>query len=119
MNDNTSILWSCPKLTIFWEAILKTPKDVFHQNFIEDLNVVLWGLIPEGTDGTAKQYLQDILLTAAISCITLKWFKPNPSPTYNNWVKKVQETYQMEQFSLRIQKHIFIKYWRSAMVNLT
>ena len=68
--------------------------------------------MPEGLDGRAKKYLLNILLTAALKCITIKWLKPDP-PTYNIWIQKVWDIYQMEQitYSLRLQKSIFTKRW--------
>uniref|UniRef100_A0AAR2JPC0 Uncharacterized protein n=1 Tax=Pygocentrus nattereri TaxID=42514 RepID=A0AAR2JPC0_PYGNA len=52
------------------------------------------------------------LLTVGLKCITIKWMNPDP-PTYNLWIQKVWDIYQMEQITylVRIQKDIFIKIW--------
>ena len=56
--------------------------EAFHQNVTKDAKVAILGVIPEGIEGRAKKYLLQILLTAAIQCISMKWLKPDP-PTFN------------------------------------
>lgn len=49
-----------------------------------------------------------ILLTAAIKCITINRLKPEP-PTFHLWTQKILEMYEMEQiiYLLRQQKDTF------------
>ena len=110
IGNHTHIFWTCTKLSTFWTEIFEALKIIFRQNLIEDARIALLGIIPEGFDGRAKKYLLQILTTAAIKCITVKWLKPDP-PTYNMWTEKVWEIYQMEQitYSSRLQKQTFIK----------
>ena len=114
--NHTHIFWSCPKLSIFWNEVLDALREIFHQNIPNDPRVVLLGSIPEGFEGRAKIYLLQILLGAAIKCITIRWLKPEP-PTYNIWLKKVWELYEMEQitYAIRLQRPIFIKRWSPVM----
>ena len=104
------IFWLCPKLNIYWREVFDALKEIFQQDIAQDPTVALLVAMPEGLDGRTKKYLLNILLTAALKCITIKWLKPDP-PTYNIWTQKVWDIYQMEQitYSLRLQKSIFPK----------
>ena len=115
IGNHTHIFWTCPKLRLFWKEISEALKEVFGQAFDVDPMVMLLGMVPEGIEGRAKIYLLHILLTAAIKCITIKWLKPDP-PTYNMWVVKVREIYQVEQitYALRLQSDLFFKRWTPA-----
>ena len=73
IGNHTHIFWSCPKLKAFWERIFKALTEIFHQLLPKDPKVALLGVIPEGIEGRAKRYLLQILLTAALKCITIKW----------------------------------------------
>lgn len=77
--------------------------------------VVLLGSIPEGFEGRAKIYLLQILL-GAVS----RWLKLEP-PTYNMWLIKVWELYEMEQitYAITLQRPTFIKRWSPVMSLLT
>lgn len=116
IGNHTHIFWSCPKLKAFWEEVFKALIEIFHQPLPKDPKVALLGVIPEGIEGRAKRYLLQILLTAALKCITIKWLNLDP-PTYSMWIQKVWEIYQMEQitYSLRLQKDAFIKRWSPVM----
>uniref|UniRef100_A0A667YTZ3 Secreted protein n=1 Tax=Myripristis murdjan TaxID=586833 RepID=A0A667YTZ3_9TELE len=63
------------------------------------------------------KYLLRILLTAVLKCITVRWLKPDP-PSYNGWIQKIWDIYQMEQitYSLRLQKSVFIKRWKPLLL---
>lgn len=83
--NHTHIFWSCPKLSTFWKEVLDALREVFHQNIPNDPRVVLLGSIPEGFEGRAKIYLLQILLGAAIKCLTIRWLKLE-RPKYNIWL---------------------------------
>lgn len=61
-------------------------------------------------------YLLQINLGAAIKCIKIGCLKPEPL-SYNIWIQKVWELYEMEQitYAIRLQKPKFIKRWSPAM----
>ena len=69
-------------------------------------------------EGKSEKYLLGILLTVALKCNTIKRMNPDP-PTYNLWIQKVWDVYQMEQITylLRIQKDTFTKRW-SPVIDL-
>lgn len=119
IGNHTHIFWSCPKLRSFWDEVFELLKELFHYNFTKDPKVALLGVVPEGIEGRANKYIFQILLSAALKCITIKWLKPDP-PTYNMWVGKIWEIYQMEQitYSLRLQKDTFTKRWSPLMAIL-
>lgn len=119
ISNHTHIFWLCSKLSAFWREVFDTLKEVFQQDIPQDPIVALLGLIPEGLDGMAKKYLLNILLTAALKCITIRWLKPDP-PAYNTRIQKVWDLYQMEEmtYSLRLQKSIFTKRWSPVMALL-
>lgn len=114
--NHTHIFWSCAKLETFWDEVFKALELIFCHNFMKDPTVALLGLTPMGIDGRAKKYLLQILITAALKCITTKWLKPDP-PTYSMWTDKVMEIYHMEHitYTLRLQKEKFMKRWSSAV----
>lgn len=93
--NHTHIFWFCPKLKIFWGEVFDALKEVFQQDIPRDPAVALLGVTPKGLDGRSKKYLLNILLTAALKCITIRWLKPTP-PSYNIWIQKVWDLYQME-----------------------
>lgn len=72
--------------------------------------MVVLGAIPEGSERRAKIYLLQILLGAAIKCITIRWLKPDP-PTYNIWIQKVWDLYEMEEITyvIGLQRPKFIE----------
>lgn len=117
--NHTHVFWSCPKLSIFWKDVFDALRQVFQQDIPQDLAVAVLGVIPIGLDRRAKKYLLNILLTAALKCITIRWMKPDP-PTYNIWIQKVWDIYQMERITyiLRLQEPIFTERWRPALVLL-
>ena len=73
-------------------------KEGFQQNIPQDPRVAMLGVIPDNLEGRSKKYLLGILLTVALKCITSKWMNPDP-PTYNLWIQKVWDVYQMEQIT--------------------
>ena len=77
--------------------------------------VVLLGVLPENTNRD-EAYLLQILLVAALKCITIRWLNLDP-PSYNVWIQKVLELYEMEKIThaLRLQKPKFIKRWTPVM----
>uniref|UniRef100_A0A672YVJ1 Uncharacterized protein n=1 Tax=Sphaeramia orbicularis TaxID=375764 RepID=A0A672YVJ1_9TELE len=79
-------------------------------NIPQNFTVAVLGVIPESLDGKADKYLLNILFTAALKSITISWMKAEP-PSYNTWIQKVWDIYQMEQITywLRLQKTIFTK----------
>ena len=99
----THILWTCPKLKAFWKEVFEALGKIFKKTFNKDPKMVMLGLIPNDIIGRGKKYLLQILLIAALKCITVKWLKAEP-PTYNMWIGKVWEIYHMEQitYSLRL-----------------
>uniref|UniRef100_A0A3P8SZA0 Reverse transcriptase domain-containing protein n=1 Tax=Amphiprion percula TaxID=161767 RepID=A0A3P8SZA0_AMPPE len=119
IGNHTHIFWTCTKLKTFWEDVFKALEMIFHQKFTKDPTVALLGLTPVGIDGRAKKYLLQILITAALKCITIKWLKPDP-PTYSSWTEKVLEIYHMERmtYTLRLQKEKFMKRWNPAITIL-
>uniref|UniRef100_A0A673AVP9 Uncharacterized protein n=1 Tax=Sphaeramia orbicularis TaxID=375764 RepID=A0A673AVP9_9TELE len=82
------------------------------QNFI----VAVLGVIPVGLGKKADKYTLNILFTAALKSITIRWMKPEP-PSYTTWVQKVWDIYQMEQitFLLKLQKTTFTKRWEPML----
>lgn len=116
ISNHTHVFWSCLKLFTFWKDVFDALQHVFQQDIPQDLAVAVLGVIPNGLDGRAKKYLLNILVTAALKCITIRWMKPDP-PTYNIWIQKVWDIYQMEQitFALRLQKSMFNERWRPAL----
>lgn len=68
-------------------------KVIFKQNIRKDPEVAILGVIPVGIEGRDKRHLLQILLTAALKCITIKWLKSDP-PTYTMWTEKIWEIYQ-------------------------
>ena len=75
--------------------------------YLGRFTVAVLGVMPVELQGRARKYLLNILFTAALKCITIKWLKPDP-PTYNFWIQKVWALYKMEQitYCLRPQKSI-------------
>ncbi len=117
--NHTHIFWLCPKLSLFWKEVFDALKAVFKQDIPQSPTIALLGAIPMGIDRKDENDLINILLTAALKYITIKWLKPDP-PTHNVWTQKVWDIYQMEQFTylLRLQKPIFIKRWTPVMTLL-
>lgn len=67
--------YSCSKLEVFWKEVFKASAK---KNITRSEGDVL-GLMPKSIDRKVKKkYCLQILLTAAIKCITLKWSKPDP-----------------------------------------
>lgn len=99
--NHTHIFWLCPKLTVFWREVFNALKEVFmyemnmKMNIPQNFAVAILGVIPEGLDRRADKYLLNILLTAALKSITIRWMKPE-APSYNTWIQKVWDIYQME-----------------------
>lgn len=118
--NHTHIFWLCPKLNPFWKDVFDALREVFKRNIPQTPIITLLGAIPEGLEGRDVKYLLNILLTAALKCITIRWLKPDP-PTYNVWIQKIWDIYQMEQitYSLRLQKPIFIKRWKPVIALIT
>lgn len=85
-------------------------RKVFKQDIPQSPTVALLGAIPKGMVRKAQKHLLNILLAAALKCITTRWLKPDP-PTYNLWIQNVWDLYQMEQIthSLRLQRSTFTK----------
>lgn len=54
--------------------------------------------------------------TRPFKCNTCRWQNSEP-PSYNAWIQKVWELYQMKQitYPLRLQKTIFLKRWSPVM----
>lgn len=96
----------------FFYWIFDALKEVFKQDIQQDPTVALLVVIPKCLNGRDKKYLLNILLTAALKCLTIRWLKPD-SPTHKIWLQKVWELYQMEHiiYSLRLQKSTFTKQW--------
>uniref|UniRef100_A0AAR2K0V3 Reverse transcriptase domain-containing protein n=1 Tax=Pygocentrus nattereri TaxID=42514 RepID=A0AAR2K0V3_PYGNA len=113
--NHTHIFWSCPKLQIFWDKVYRTIKQILQEVIPKDPTVALLGIFPAGIQGRAKSYLLNIFFVAALKCITIKWMQLEP-PTYNAWVQKVGELYQMEKITylLRLQRHVFSLRWDCA-----
>lgn len=88
-------MWSC-----IGRRSLIFLKEIFHHEIPKDPMVVLLGIIPEGATGQDKAYLLQILLVAAIKCITFSWLKPE-SPSYIDWILKVWEIHEV-----RLQKEM-------------
>ena len=109
--NHTHIFWLCPKLNTYWREVFDSLKEIFRQDIPQDPPVALLGAMPEGLDVRVTKYLLNILLTAALKCITIRCLKPDP-PTYNIWTQKVWDM-EMERitYSLSLQKSIFIKRW--------
>lgn len=95
----------------------KAINQIFQEDIPKDATVALLGIMPVSMQGRAKSYLLNILFTAALKCITIKWMQVEP-PCYNVWVQKVRELYQMEKitYSLRLQKSVFSLRWSPAEV---
>ena len=112
IGNHLHIFWACPKLRPFWDEVYKVLAVVFHVNIPKDPLIAVLGVKPQVIEGRATNYLLQILLTAAIKCITINWLKPEP-PTYDLWTQKVLEIYEMERitFLLRLQKHKFDRRW--------
>ena len=110
------IFWTWPKLSAYWREVFEALEFVFQQNIPREPTVALLGMIPEGLEGRAKKYLLNVLLTAALKSITIRWLKSDP-PTYNIWIQKVWDLYQMEQitYTLRLQRPIFAGRWSPVM----
>ena len=110
--NHTHIFWSCPKLRVYWKEVFDALEVVFQLNIPREPTVALLGMIPEGVVGRAKKYLFNILITAALKSITIRWLKPDP-PTYNIWIQKLWDLYQMEQitYTLRLQRSLFVGRW--------
>lgn len=117
--NHTHIFLLCPKLSLFWKDVFDALREVFKRDIPHTPIITLLGAIPEGIEGRDVKYLLNILLTAALKCITIRWLKPDP-PTYNVWIQKIWDIYQMEQitYSLRLQKPIFIKRWKPVIALL-
>lgn len=113
---HTHIFWSCPKLRDYWREVFDALEVIFQQNILREPTVALLGMTPEGLEGRAKKYLLNILLTAALKSITIRWLKPDP-PTYNIWIQKVWDLYHMEQitYTLRLQRSLFVVRWTPVM----
>uniref|UniRef100_A0A3Q3M8I3 Uncharacterized protein n=1 Tax=Labrus bergylta TaxID=56723 RepID=A0A3Q3M8I3_9LABR len=81
--------------------------------------VAILGVTPVGLNGRAKKYLFNILFTAALKCITIRWLKLD-APSYNIWIQKVWDIYQMEQitYQLRLKKETFTTRWRLVLALL-
>jgi len=84
--NHTHIFWLCPKLNAYWGEVFDALKQICQQDIHMTPTVALLGAIPEGLDGRAKKYLLNILLTAALKGITIRWLKPDP-PTYDIWIQ--------------------------------
>lgn len=115
--NHTHIFWSCPILQNYWDEVYKAINQIFQEDIPKDATVALLGIMPVSVQGHAKSYLLNILFTAALKCITIKWMQVEP-PCYNVWVQKVRELYQMEKitYSLRLQKSVFSLRWSPAEV---
>ena len=118
IGNHLHIFWSCSKLQQFWEEVYQALKEVFHVDIPQDPQIALLGLKPKGEiiEGRAATYLLQIMLTAALKCITINWLKTDP-PTYNQWIQRIWEIHVMEQitYSLRLKKNIFVKRWSPIM----
>lgn len=116
IGNHTHIMWSCPKLEDYWKEVFDALKEIFHREIPKDPMVVLLGIIPEGVTGRNNVYLLQILLAAAIKCITFRWLKIEP-PSYNDWILKVYEIYEMEKitYAVRLQKEKFLKRWMPVL----
>lgn len=53
VGNHTHILWSCPKLRIYWKDIFDALKEIFHCEIPEDPRVALLFVCPEGLEGRA------------------------------------------------------------------
>lgn len=115
--NHTHIFWSCPILQNYWDEVYKAINQIFQEVIPKDATVALLGIMPASVQGLAKSYLLNVLFTAALKCITIKWMQVEP-PFYNVWVQKVRELYQMEKitYSLRLQKSVFSLRWGPAEV---
>ena len=108
IGNHLHIFWACPKLRSFWDEVYKVLAVVFHANIPKDPLIAVLVVKPQVIERRATNYLLQILLTAAIKCITINWLKPEP-PTYDLWTQKILEIYEMERiiFLLRLQKDTF------------
>lgn len=78
------------------------------------------GMTAKGLGRDAK-YLLNILLTAALKCVTIKWLGPDTShpPHIIYGVRKYAAFIRWNNFiySLRLQKAILSKHWKLVMHN--
>uniref|UniRef100_A0A8C8E244 Reverse transcriptase domain-containing protein n=1 Tax=Oryzias sinensis TaxID=183150 RepID=A0A8C8E244_9TELE len=113
--NHTHVFWTCPKLQNFWDEVYGAIKQVFQVDIPRDLMVALLGIIPAQIRGRAESYLLNVLFTAALKCITIRWMKTEP-PTLDIWIQKVREIFQMERitFLLRHQMQNFNARWGPA-----
>lgn len=71
-------------------SVQKALEKIFHQNLARESKVALIWLIPAGSEGSASKYLLQLLLTAAIKCIMIRWSK-HDAPTYHMLLDMVWE----------------------------
>ncbi len=118
IGNHLHIFWSCSKLQQFWGEVYQALREVFHADIPQDPQTALLGLKPKGeiTEGRTATYLLQIMLTAALKCVTINWLKTEP-PTYNQWIQRIWEIHMMEQitYSLRLEQNIFVKRWNPIM----
>ena len=87
--------WTCPKIQIFWDTILKQIKEITGKEIKKDPWVVLF----HGSQEGIKKYKQSLiphLLNAAKRLIPKRWHETE-SPHLWNWVDAVEETYRLEE----------------------
>lgn len=110
----TTIIYFCawPRLSNFWDLLYRDLCKVLEAKIPPDFKTAVLGVIPAGIIGRKSIYLLQILLTAAVKTITIKWLPSSP-PSHKQWWSKIKEMYETETIThaLRLQGETFINKW--------
>lgn len=78
-HNHTHICWQCPTLRLLWSKVFNAFREMFKQKTYCCIT----------RSSSASKYLLNILPSATLKHLTIRWLKLDHAPIYNIWIHKV------------------------------
>ena len=112
---NYHILWSCPKLTSYWDSFFDTISKSYNWNIQPCPKIGIFGTVSCADGSSLSAYLQRVIAFFSLlarRAILFKWKDSNP-PTNNQWIRDVMLNIKLEKIRCTLNGSVnkFHKMW--------
>ena len=96
---NGHMLWSCPKLTEFWDSYFKTISQIYNYHIQPSSATAIFGITPCSEESNPPANLQRVIAFSSLlakCAILFKWKDPKP-PTHSQWIRDMMQNIKLEK----------------------